>query len=54
MARDVTHSLRQLDARDPTRYDFALAHLGIADDCIHERSDAHCPGCPIEPICTLE
>jgi len=50
---DVTDSLRQLDPEDPIRYDFALAHLGIADDCIHERSEQHCPGCPIEPICTL-
>lgn len=50
---DVTDSLRQLDPEDPIRYDFALAHLGIADDCIHERSEEHCPGCPIEAICTL-
>lgn len=50
---DVTDSLRQLDPDDPIRYDFALAHLGIADDCIHERSEEHCPDCPIEPICTL-
>lgn len=54
MAEDVTESLRQLDAEDPTRFDFALAHLGIADDCIHQWSEDHCPNCPIEPICQIQ
>lgn len=29
-ACDITAALRRFDAADPTRYDFALAHLGIA------------------------
>lgn len=53
MARQVTDALRLMDPDDPLRYDFALCHLGISGRCIHERSPAHCPGCPIESICTL-
>lgn len=54
MAREVTDVLRALDPDDPVKYDFALCHLGIADDCIHRRSPDHCPSCPLEPVCTLE
>jgi uncharacterized protein (TIGR02757 family) len=54
MARLVTRRLRQLDPTDPVKYDFALCHLGISEDCIHTRSEEHCPGCPIESICTLD
>lgn len=53
MAEEVTNSLRQLDPIDPLRFDFALCHLGISRRCIHRRSPDHCPGCPIEAICTL-
>ncbi len=52
--RLVTDRLRELDAEDPVKYDFALCHLGISESCIHERSEEHCPSCPIEPICTLQ
>lgn len=51
---EISASLRELDAADPMRFDFALCHLGISGSCIHRRSEAHCPGCPIESICTLE
>lgn len=54
MARIVTRRLRELDPQDPVKYDFALCHLGISEDCIHTRSEEHCPGCPIEAICTLD
>lgn len=53
MARQVTESLKQLDADDPLRYDFALCHLGISQSCIHQRSDEHCPTCPIQAVCQL-
>lgn len=53
MAREVTESLKAFDPDDPLRYDFALCHLGISQSCIHERSEDHCPTCPIEPICRL-
>lgn len=54
MARQVTRVLRMLDPDDPVKYDFALCHLGIAEDCIHRRSPDHCPSCPLESLCTLE
>lgn len=50
---EVTSALQKLAPDDPLRYDFALCHLGIARQCIHRRSADHCPGCPIERICTL-
>ncbi|MFU8802767.1 MAG: TIGR02757 family protein [Bradymonadaceae bacterium] len=50
---EVTQALSRLDPDDPLRYDFALCHLGISGRCIHRRSPLHCPGCPIEHICTL-
>ena len=45
MAREITASLRRLDPADPTRYDFALCHLGMQDRCGfgEARRDAHCP-----------
>lgn len=52
-AREVSASLRLLDPLDPLRFDFALCHLGISGGCVHRRSEEHCPGCPIEPVCGL-
>ena len=52
-ARQVTDALRELDAEDPIKYDFALCHLGISESCIHQRSEEHCPACPLESICRL-
>ena len=50
MARDITASLRQLDAGDPVKYDFALCHLGMMNACGFNRAgvapalrDARCP-----------
>jgi uncharacterized protein (TIGR02757 family) len=45
MAQDITASLRQLDAADPVKYDFALCHLGMMNACGFSRAqrDAHCP-----------
>jgi uncharacterized protein (TIGR02757 family) len=50
MARDITTSLRRLDADDPVRYDFALCHLGMMNACGYQRTavapalrDAQCP-----------
>ena len=33
MAREITDSLRKLDADDPVRYDFAICHLGMMNAC---------------------
>lgn len=45
MARDVTASLRALDAGDPVKYDFALCHLGMMNACGFSRAqkDSQCP-----------
>jgi uncharacterized protein (TIGR02757 family) len=45
MARDITASLRRLDADDPVKYDFAVCHLGMMNACGFSRpqGDAHCP-----------
>ena len=53
MALEVTKALQELDPKDPLRFDFALCHLGISKGCIHRRSQAHCPTCPLQAICTL-
>lgn len=52
-ARQVTEELARFDAEDPLRYDFALCHLGISQQCIHRRCPDRCPRCPIEPACIL-
>ncbi len=52
-AVEVTDRLARLDPDDPLRYDFALCHLGISQQCIHRYSDEHCPFCPIESACRL-
>jgi len=40
-ALEITESLREFDAEDPLRYDFALCHHGISGICNTERN----PGC---------
>lgn len=52
-ALEVTQSLSLMDPEDPLKYDFALCHLGISGSCIHERSEDHCPTCPIESVCAI-
>jgi uncharacterized protein (TIGR02757 family) len=45
MARDITASLKMIDAEDPIRYDFSLCHLGMMNACGFSRpqADAQCP-----------
>ena len=45
MAREITASLRALDASDPVKYDFALCHLGMMNACGDEQ-------CPLRPHCS--
>lgn len=51
MAREITAHLRRLDPRDPVRYDFSLAHLGISEGCSGNDRSA-CLSCAIAGICT--
>ena len=45
MAREITASLRRLDPDDPVKYDFALCHIGMLDQCgfSEPRGNADCP-----------
>lgn len=45
MACEITASMRELDQRDPIKYDFSLCHLGMMNACGFngEAQDAHCP-----------
>lgn len=51
MATEITAALRLLAPRDPVKYDFSLAHLGISEGC-DGRGGATCRLCPIGKICS--
>lgn len=53
MVREVTEALRRLDPEDPTKYDFAIARLGILDWCPSHRTEGRCDECPLVLVCTL-
>lgn len=53
MAREVTERLRELDAGDPVKYDFALCRLGILAECPRRRDPVKCEGCELRPHCVL-
>ncbi|MCP4805417.1 MAG: TIGR02757 family protein [Proteobacteria bacterium] len=53
-AQDMTASLAACDADDPVRYDFALAHLGIAGLCVGEKHPVLCPACSLRSVCTVQ
>ncbi len=50
-ALEVTASLRRWDSDDPTRYDFALARLGILDLCQRKYKKEICTQCQLLPAC---
>jgi uncharacterized protein (TIGR02757 family) len=50
MAEDITGSLRQLDAGDPVKYDFALCHTRMRGDCLGHRAPV-CESCGLRPVC---
>jgi uncharacterized protein (TIGR02757 family) len=50
-ALEVTATLRQCDPQDPTRYDFALARLGILDLCQRKYRKHICEQCQLLPGC---
>lgn len=45
MASEITASLRNVDALDPVRYDFALCHVGMMNACGFDKPqrDSQCP-----------
>ena len=50
MARDITASLRRVDAQDPVKYDFSICHLGMMNACGLGRPQADSQ-CPLRGIC---
>jgi uncharacterized protein (TIGR02757 family) len=50
MAQEITAALRRLDATDPVKYDFSLAHLGISEGC-NGTDPSRCLSCAIKGIC---
>jgi uncharacterized protein (TIGR02757 family) len=50
-AVEITDALSRLDAKDPTRYDFSLCHLGMLQRCPSRRDAARCEGCGVRPVC---
>jgi uncharacterized protein (TIGR02757 family) len=50
-AVEITTALRVFDAKDPTRYDFSLCHMGMLQRCPSKRDAARCEGCGVRPVC---
>ena len=51
MALEVTDGLRQVDASDPVRFDFALSRLGILSLCVKRYERSICESCDLKPAC---
>ncbi len=51
-AVELTERLRAFSPKDPVRYDFALAHLGISAGCTGDVSPA-CEGCAMRRACRV-
>jgi uncharacterized protein (TIGR02757 family) len=49
MAKEITESLKNLDPRDPLKYDFALCHHGIARLCKGLKFSRICSECSLLP-----
>jgi uncharacterized protein (TIGR02757 family) len=50
MAAEITSSLRQIDPRDPVRFDFSLCHVGMMNACGFGRRQGDAQ-CPLKGIC---
>jgi uncharacterized protein (TIGR02757 family) len=52
-ALEITQNLRRIDADDPTRYDFVLAHLGIDGQCKARHIPEICGSCSLVNVCKI-
>ena len=52
-AEEITDALRQLDAADPVKYDFALCHLGVSRDCPSRPDPDKCARCVLKEVCEV-
>ncbi|WP_437992337.1 TIGR02757 family protein [Sorangium sp. So ce145] len=50
-AEEITAALRGFDPADPVKYDFALCHLGMLQQCPSRRDPVRCQGCGVKPVC---
>jgi len=50
-AIEITQNLKRLDPKDPIRFDFILAHLGISGHCKGRRIESICTPCMLLPVC---
>lgn len=50
-AQDITETLRKIDPEDPTKFDFALCHLGMSRRCPSRRDSVRCSGCQVRSVC---
>lgn len=50
MAADITASLRELNPRDPVRFDFSLCHVGMMNACGYGRKQGDSQ-CPLRGLC---
>ena len=50
MASEITASLRNVDAVDPVRYDFALCHIGMMNACGFDKTHRDSQ-CPLKGVC---
>jgi uncharacterized protein (TIGR02757 family) len=50
-AVEITDALKRLDPQDPTRFDFALCHLGISRECPSRFNIKICGHCRMNDLC---
>jgi uncharacterized protein (TIGR02757 family) len=50
-AHEITESLKLLDAGDPTRFDFAICHMGISQKCPNQVTSQSCGLCHLNVFC---
>lgn len=50
-AEEITRALARFDAADPVKYDFALCHMGMLQQCPSRRDPVRCDGCGIRDVC---
>lgn len=50
-ALEITESLKKLTPNDPTRYDFAICHLGISQACPSRFQISVCRDCGMNHLC---
>jgi uncharacterized protein (TIGR02757 family) len=50
-ATEITQVLKKLDPENPTRFDFALCHLGISKECPSQLHRKVCNLCRMRDLC---